>query len=83
MEKYKSTAVFYVPLPRLNRTPPRISLCPSRSWSQTVSSKDLSHNASKEMSSQAIVCSHLGHTVLRQTPVFCFPPFPRSGNKYL
>ena len=74
---------WYIPLPMLNLTPPRISLWPSLSWSQTVSSRDRSQRASKEMSSQAMVCSHFGQTVFRQTPVFCLPPLAFSGSKYL
>ena len=73
----------YLPLPRLNLTPPRISLWPSLSWSHTVNSRDRSQSWSSEMSSQAMVCSHFGQTVLRQTPVFCLPPLAFSGNKYL
>ena len=81
---YKKKRVNYdIPFPRLNRTPPRISLWPSLSWSQTVNSRDRSQRASKEISSHAMVCSHFGQTVLRQTPVFCLPPLAFSGNKYL
>ena len=79
----KKRVNYDIPFPRLNRTPPRISLWPSLSWSQTVNSRDRSQRASKEISSHAMVCSHFGQTVLRQTPVFCLPPLAFSGNKYL
>ena len=72
-----------LPVPKLNLTPPRISLWLSLSWSQTVSSRDRSHRASNDISSQVMVCSHFGHTVFRHTPVLCLAPLAFSGNRYL
>ena len=73
--------LWYLPVPRLNLTPPRMSLCPIRSWSHTVNSRQRSDRSDKEMSSQLNADSHLGLVVFRHTEVFCFILFVFSGSK--
>ena len=70
-----------LPLPKLNLIPPKMSLWPIRSWSQTVSSKLLSQSSMRVNSSQVSADSHLGDVVFRQTGVFCFIPLLFSGNR--
>ena len=62
-----SVCLWYLPVPRLNLTPPRMSLCPIRSWSHTVNSRQRSERSDKEMSSQLNADSHLGLVVFRHT----------------
>ena len=73
--------MIYVPVPRLNLTPPKISLWPILSWSQTVSSRQRSERSASERSSQLKADSHLGDVVFRQTDVFCFIFFVFSGRR--
>ena len=71
------------PLPKFKRHPPRNWECPSRSWSQTVRTSDLSMRSCRLTSSKCIVWSHLGLRVLRQIEVFCLQPRPFSGTSVL
>lgn len=73
--------ILSLPVPSDNRTPPKNSLLPRRSWSQTVSSRLFSANSSGETSRYVSVWFQFGLHVFRATLVFCLELRPLSGRR--
>ena len=75
--------MWWLPVPKLNRTPPKNSLLASRSWFQTHNSKARSTNSWWLTSSKIRVLFHTGFDVRLLIIVLCLVVLPFSGSRVL